>query len=668
MIGKKINQLPTELAPATTDLTIIGNPVTGVSKKITLSQIANLFATSGTVTSVAVTETGDALTITGSPITTSGTINIAFAGTSSQYVNGAGNLITFPTSLISGSGVSGQVTFFNGTNSVTGNNNFFWDTANNRLGIGLTNPQRSIEIFNSTADNHLRLSGNAPSVSMGEAVTGSIYQAKFGLITANGQFVTAGVAGDFIMLSQTGATIFATNSTEKMRVNTSGNVSIGNTNNTFKLDVTGTARYTGQLRLESTITDGTNTYTLPSATGTLALTSALSGYLPLTGGTLTGAIQINTNVAGLVLNRGAVTNYNGISYLTNGVGQWFVGMRENLSSNNYIIYNESGTDALTISKSTNAATFSSSVTANKLDIKGGSTITSLTDWNSLANTSFTLANPAVKLGIGYDAADIPLIQGFDTTNAARNISLQAYGGNVGIGTTSPGYAASNRKVVAINGGNAGGQGSILAFMQGGVNKGYVFSIQNDMELWCESGTLTLGNNAAAPVILKPNNTEAMRITSGGNVLIGATSTFGAGRMEITFSGATQTAFDLKTTTVDGNNIRFFNSSNSIVGRIYSDATGTLYVTSSDYRLKQDYKDYSGLDLINKIKTYDYEWKADKSRAYGVIAHELQSVINYAVTGVKDGKEMQGVDYSKIVPILIKAIQEQQTQIEQLKNK
>jgi hypothetical protein len=668
MIGKKINQLPTELAPVTTDLTIIGDPVTGVSKKITLSQIANLFATSGTVTSVAVTETGDALTITGSPITTSGTINIAFAGTSSQYVNGAGNLITFPTSLISGSGVSGQVTFFNGTNSVTGNNNFFWDTANNRLGIGLTNPQRSIEIFNSTADNHLRLSGNAPSVSMGEAVTGSIYQAKFGLITANGQFVTAGVAGDFIMLSQTGATIFATNSTEKMRVQASGNMCVGNTNDTFKLDVTGTARFTGQLRLESTITDGTNTYTLPSATGTLALTSALSGYLPLTGGTLTGAIQINTNVAGLVLNRGAVTNYNGISYLTNGVGQWFVGMRENLSSNNYIIYNESGTDALTISKSTNAATFSSSVTANKLDIKGGSTITSLTDWNSLANTSFTLANPAVKLGIGYDAADIPLIQGFDTTNAARNISLQAYGGNVGIGTTSPGYAASNRKVVAINGGNAGGQGSILAFMQGGVNKGYVFSIQNDMELWCESGTLTLGNNAAAPVILKPNNTEAMRITSGGNVLIGATSTFGAGRMEITFSGATQTAFDLKTTTVDGNNIRFFNSSNSIVGRIYSDATGTLYVTSSDYRLKQDYKDYSGLDLINKIKTYDYEWKADKSRAYGVIAHELQSVINYAVTGVKDGKEMQGVDYSKIVPILIKAIQEQQTQIEQLKNK
>ena len=45
----------------------------------------------GTVTSVAVTESGDSLNITGSPITTSGTINIGFNGTNLQYVNGAGN-------------------------------------------------------------------------------------------------------------------------------------------------------------------------------------------------------------------------------------------------------------------------------------------------------------------------------------------------------------------------------------------------------------------------------------------------------------------------------------------------------------------------------------------------------------------------------------------------
>lgn len=106
MESKKINQLATNVAPQTSDLTIIGDPVTGVSKKITLLQIANLFATTGTVSSVAVTETGEALTITGSPITSTGTINISFAGNANQYVRGDGALSDFPTSTGGGSSVS----------------------------------------------------------------------------------------------------------------------------------------------------------------------------------------------------------------------------------------------------------------------------------------------------------------------------------------------------------------------------------------------------------------------------------------------------------------------------------------------------------------------------------------------------------------------------------
>jgi hypothetical protein len=106
MESKKINQLATEMAPASTDLTIIGDPITGVSKKVTLLQIADLFSTIGTVTSVGVTETGDALTITGSPITSAGTINIGFAGDATQYVRGDGALADFPTSTGGGSSVS----------------------------------------------------------------------------------------------------------------------------------------------------------------------------------------------------------------------------------------------------------------------------------------------------------------------------------------------------------------------------------------------------------------------------------------------------------------------------------------------------------------------------------------------------------------------------------
>ena len=61
--------------------------------------VANTWTTptTGTVTSVGLTETGDALTITNSPITSTGNINIAGAGASTQYINGELNLITFPT-------------------------------------------------------------------------------------------------------------------------------------------------------------------------------------------------------------------------------------------------------------------------------------------------------------------------------------------------------------------------------------------------------------------------------------------------------------------------------------------------------------------------------------------------------------------------------------------
>ena len=61
------------------------------------SEYQRASGSSGTVTSVAVSNSGDALSITGSPITTSGTINLGFSGSSTQYINGSGNLTTFPT-------------------------------------------------------------------------------------------------------------------------------------------------------------------------------------------------------------------------------------------------------------------------------------------------------------------------------------------------------------------------------------------------------------------------------------------------------------------------------------------------------------------------------------------------------------------------------------------
>jgi hypothetical protein len=100
-----------------------------------------------------------------------------------------------------------------------------------------------------------------------------------------------------------------------------------------------------------------------------------------------------------------------------------------------------------------------------------------------------------------------------------------------------------------------------------------------------------------------------------------------------------------------------------VGSITVTTSATAFNTSSDYRLKTDFKDYNGLSLINSIKTYNYAWTIDNTRAYGVKAHELQELLPYMVFGEKDATnedntiKPQAVDYSKLVPVLVKAIQE-----------
>ena len=165
--------------------------------------------------------------------------------------------------------------------------------------------------------------------------------------------------------------------------------------------------------------------------------------------------------------------------------------------------------------------------------------------------------------------------------------------------------------------------------------------------------------------------EAMRITSAGhtcfgttsvaNVVAGDGSAFGAessNRMTL-FQGTNSTA---------AMTMQAFYNPNGQVGRITLSGSATTYYTSSDYRLKEDLKDFEGLKMIDKIPVYDFKWKADKSRSYGVIAHEIQEVLPDAVGGEKDGEERQMVDYSKIVPLLVKSIQELEARIKELENK
>lgn len=99
MSDKRISQLVERTAIENNDVLPIVALGASTTNKVTITTIEDYMQANLDmgVTSVGLTKTGDALAITGSPITSAGNINIAFAGTSGQYVNGAGNLATFPT-------------------------------------------------------------------------------------------------------------------------------------------------------------------------------------------------------------------------------------------------------------------------------------------------------------------------------------------------------------------------------------------------------------------------------------------------------------------------------------------------------------------------------------------------------------------------------------------
>ena len=115
---------------------------------------------------------------------------------------------------------------------------------------------------------------------------------------------------------------------------------------------------------------------------------------------------------------------------------------------------------------------------------------------------------------------------------------------------------------------------------------------------------------------------------------------------------------------DGDSVQFVRGTSS-VGTVSVTSSATSYNTSSDYRLKEDLKDFNALEIASKIKMYDFKWKADDTRSYGVMAHELQEVVPQAVSGDKDDQYMQQVDYSKLVPILLKSIQELEARVKEL---
>jgi hypothetical protein len=152
-------------------------------------------------------------------------------------------------------------------------------------------------------------------------------------------------------------------------------------------------------------------------------------------------------------------------------------------------------------------------------------------------------------------------------------------------------------------------------------------------------------------------TERARITSAGEFLVGTTTFPSAGGSTNGWGTNGTVTYSQRSTT--SNLFHYvFSNPNGNVGSISTSGSTTLFNVTSDQRLKENIQDAdSASSLIDSLQVRKFDWKSDNShQRYGFIAQELVTVAPEAVHQPTDTEQMMAVDYSKLVPMLVKEIQ------------
>jgi len=235
-----------------------------------------------------------------------------------------------------------------------------------------------------------------------------------------------------------------------------------------------------------------------------------------------------------------------------------------------------------------------------------------------------------------------------------DMSIQALGGNLLVGATS---TQLGERV------NVTGAG-ILTQSSAGSNRALLGTFGGS--------DFVVGTYDNFTMVFRTNNTERARITTAGDVLFGTTSLPSAGSGGSAFRADTQGRRNLylSTQSTGNNGLIYFLNPNGEVGSITTNGSATSYNTSSDRRLKENISDAADAgEKVDAIQVRQFDWKADGAhQSYGMIAQELMAVAPEAVSGDPESDDMMGVDYSKLVPMLVKEIQSLRKRVAELEVK
>jgi hypothetical protein len=556
-----------------------------------------------------------------------------------------------------------------------------------------------------------------------------------------GAITTINAAGGGLSFYTFTGNVGAESYSQAMTLYSSGNLLLqtGGTraDNGYKLDVNGTGRFSGNVSggyLGITIknnSSGTNAAQLSLQTLTqdwllntrtdnhFSIYNNTAGTTPFLLDKTTGAATFSSSITStktsdlVFSNTSGGTNrlynllQNTTGYLLTGIegataGSLVTGSTAyagviTTNANSDLVFGTSFIKRLSIDKSTGAATFSSSVTSS-------GTI-----------TAKDTTNDASVLMTGLDGA-YGLIQANNAAGSlTKNLVLQKYGGNVGIGCT-PSYSLDVKSSARIL--NDTGAFSITNFYVAADKQGSsapdpynIGGIRSQFadSAWTSAKTILLGSaltgygNPTERISFLTDGTNLITSMSG-RVCIGVTTPYGSNLLNVnggiyaTSSVAAVVAADLdmmvfqntgatytksclvaSMTATGGTGSYFFygqQSTSTAAIKIFSNGniqnTNNSYGAISDVRLKENIKDATPkLDDLMKVKVRNYNLKGESNKQLGVISQELEAIFPNMIeesTNMGENMKIKGVKYSVFVPMLIKAVQELKAEIEILKNK
>ena len=268
----------------------------------------------------------------------------------------------------------------------------------------------------------------------------------------------------------------------------------------------------------------------------------------------------------------------------------------------------------------------------------------------------------------------------DEGTATDRLIIDGGTGNVGIGTSSP---VTNLDVVTAS---AGTRARIRSNTTNAPTAG--------LEL-CRGTTSTFGADAYTDFLIENINgghlafksgmngttSERMRIDSSGRLMLGTTAPFSGsnGSLYIETDAVVSRNLIALNNTGSGTNaagvVALYRRQN-FTGGITNTFTSTSFNTSSDYRLKENVVNLTGASArVNQLNPSRFNFISDADITVdGFLAHEVADVVPEAVTGTKDAvdddgnPEYQGIDQSKLVPLLTAALQEALAEITSLKTR